>query len=358
MVLLVLGKVAVLRGIFVLVTSALAIALLALALLRPLIILDHIHLSKYYLPDMTCKNCNEFKADFIVENVNVCKNELGESEDITLLILVASYHPNVQARRVIRQTWGSVKEYKGHRIKTLFIFGVHKDKNLMSQITYELEQYGDVIQYNVDDRYRTLTNKTMLGLNWVLKNCPKAKYVLKTDDDAFNIPQRFVDYVTTIEREDFIGGYCFSIKPDRSPGSKFYTTRDEYPDYFYPTYCSGPGYLLSNAAVKSIVNVAQHVKFLHMEDVFVTGVCRNAANIPFTQIAGIVVSQHQFDTCSVTSGWVKNTHNVIPEHAQHLWNDVVLKADPTSCRWLSVKHYFFMIFCVIVWLKIFHKFFK
>jgi len=65
-------------------------------------------------------------------------------------------------------------------------------------VQYELEHYGDVIQGKFMDNYRTLTNKTMMGLAWVRAHCAHAQYVLKTDDDAFNVPQRYVDYLLTL----------------------------------------------------------------------------------------------------------------------------------------------------------------
>jgi Galactosyltransferase len=51
----------------------------------------------------------------------------------------------------------------------------------------------------------------MVALQWVYEFCPGAQYVLKTDDDGFNVPQRFVDYLIGVTAEKFIGGYCFTV---------------------------------------------------------------------------------------------------------------------------------------------------
>ena len=321
-------------------------------------LLDHLNLRSYFLPDLTCDGCNDFSAKYIIENENFCRDASGQFEDITLLILVASYHPNAQARSTIRNTWASVRQYKEHRIRTVFLFGVHNDKNLNAQIQYELKHHGDVIQANFTDRYLTLTNKSIIGLNWAMKNCPNVKYVLKTDDDAFNIPQRFVDYVTTIRDERFVGGYCFTIKPDRRDGSKFYTRPDQYPDYYYPTYCSGPGYVLSRAAVVAILEAAKNRRFLHMEDVFVTGICRSAVDIPYTQIPGVLMGHQYFDKCSVST-WIKNTHNVIPEQMTHIWNHMVLKGDKSKhCVASYLKMSTVLLIVAIVWVKILHTLYR
>ena len=45
-----------------------------------------------------------------------------------------------------------------------------------------------------------------MGLTWVREFCPRARYVLKTDDDAFNVPQRYVDYLLMVDSDEkFIG---------------------------------------------------------------------------------------------------------------------------------------------------------
>ena len=46
-----------------------------------------------------------------------------------------------------------------------------------------------IILFFFQDTYQNLTIKTVMGLKWMSIFCPKAKYVLKTDDDIFvNIP--------------------------------------------------------------------------------------------------------------------------------------------------------------------------
>ena len=38
-----------------------------------------------------------------------------------------------------------------------------------------------------------------MALRWVEEFCPDVSYVLKTDDDGFNVPQRFVDFLLGIK---------------------------------------------------------------------------------------------------------------------------------------------------------------
>jgi len=200
------------------------------------------------------------------------------------------------------------------------------------------------------DGYRWLTNKTVVGLRWAQTFCPSARFVLKTDDDGFNVPQRFVDYLLGVETHRFIGGYCFTVMPDRRESSKFFVPYSMYPDQYYPTYCSGPAYVMSRSAVDSILSASSNVSFLPMEDVFVTGVCRVAAGISYTQVIGVVEDHRQMTRCGLAT-WVKNGHNVYPRATPEMWSRAVDADSSTDCPgrngllWLNV-----LVF-VCIWLK-------
>lgn len=317
----------------------------------PVYVLDRLNLRPFFLPNILHKDrCNDFNYTFIIENSNFCGDP---NEELFLLIIVTTYHPNVDARQMIRKTWGSIKKHNEKTVKTLFLFGTHADKNFNNQVQYEMEHYGDVVQGNFKDNYRSLTNKTTMGLQWIRKNCQQARFVLKTDDDGFNVPQRYVEYLVHEKNDKFIGGYCFTVMPDRRDGSKFYIPHAMYPDRYYPTYCSGPGYVLSQSAVREIVNIAPYVTFVHMEDVFVSGMCRVAANIQYVQIPGTVVDQTVMTKCNLAT-WVKNSHNIWPAFVPELWKRVLDSHKERDCVGRNtVIFIIFLIFaacwCRLLW---------
>lgn len=288
--------------------------------------LDLLNIRPFFLPNIACRGCNNFTFRFMVDNRNFCRDDDrggggGTTREVFLLILVATFHANMDARQAIRRSWGNVTSYRGRTVKTLFMFGRHDDANLNGQVVYELEKYGDVVQADFKDDYRWLTNKTMMGLKWVDRFCPNVRYVLKTDDDGFNVPQRFVDYLVNIRVPRFVGGYCFTVMPDRRDGSKFYVPYSMYPDKYYPTYCSGPGYVLSRSAVADVLLVADDLIFLPMEDVFVSGICRVGAGIQYTQIVGVAENQRRMTKCHLAT-WVKNGHNIYPGATPVIWKRV------------------------------------
>ena len=319
----------------------------------PVYVLDQFNLRPFFLPNIICKGCNNFTYDYIIENKDACKDN-----EVFLLLIVASYHANVNARQAIRQTWGGNRTYKGLHIKTIFAFGVHEDKNFQRQLRYEQDMYGDVIQGNFSDFYRSLTNKTMMALNWVTQFCPNVNYVLKTDDDAFNMPERFIDFLLFVPAKHFIGGYCFTVMPDRWESSKFYIPYEYYPDQYYPTYCSGPGYILSNSAVHQLVSVALDTRFVHMEDVFVSGLCRVAAGIQYTQIEGVVMSRDDMTRCALAT-WAKNSHNIVPEQQLAIWQERVMKIDrDKDCAGRDMVVYVIIGLGLLIWSRVMYKFIK
>lgn len=280
-------------------------------------VLYSFNLQSLILPKLiTCSNCNSFKYSYEIENVDFCGNR-----DIFLLIVVASHHPNIEERQAIRKTWGSVQQHKGLNISTMFMFGLHLDPELNLQISQESDRYGDVVQAKFNDTYTTLSNKTMAGLEWINKNCAQAKYILKSDDNALQIPQAYVDYLTNIKLQSFIGSYCIIAYAQRKPKSKFYTTYNAYPSVYYPLHCWGPGYVMSSLALKQILAIAPSVTFLPWEDVYVSGICREAAGIPYVHIPGMNVRKRDITHCSVASE-AKSLHSVSPSEAVELWTTV------------------------------------
>jgi len=121
----------------------------------PAYLLDRLGLRTFFLPNMVCFGCNNFTYPYVIDNEHFCTDSSGKLQPVFLLILVASFHANLDARQAIRKSWGSLREYQGQIVRTLFIFGSHEDKNYNYQIQYEFKHYGDVMQVNSMDIYCT-----------------------------------------------------------------------------------------------------------------------------------------------------------------------------------------------------------
>lgn len=215
-------------------------------------------------------------------------------EGIYFMIIVHSAPDHFSERQAIRSTWGSVKSIKNLAIRLIFVLGktqVGPNLNLENSIRRENELFGDIVVGNFVESYRNLTYKHLLGYKWISNFCSDATFILKTDDDAF---------VDIFQLFDFISrNYGFAPKPGtlicnvfpegtkpvrskNSRGSKWSVTMDEYPHSVYPRYCGGLAYLATPDVITKILDVSDRVKFFWIDDVFVTGILREIAEIePF-----------------------------------------------------------------------------
>jgi len=72
------------------------------------------------------------------------------------------------------------------------------------------------LQIDINDNHQTLTNKSVASITWAIGYCGQHfTFLLKTDDDSFNVPQRFVQYLSSLADSDtdnfaFVGGLCSS----------------------------------------------------------------------------------------------------------------------------------------------------
>lgn len=335
----------------VLVVSLLAVAgfvfYMYLYTAMPVYVLDQLNLRPFFLPNIMCERCNNFSVTYVIANEQLCAGV----DSVYLLIIVLSFQPHADARHAIRTTWGGVRTYRGRNIRTVFAFGVHTDFNFNRQVALEQQQYGDVLQGDFAESYNSLTNKTMMALVWTLKYCANAKYVLKTDDDSFNVPQRYIDYLTEVTEPRFVGGYCFTVFPDRRVSSKYYVSTKTYPDFYFPTYCAGPGYVLSIRAITELVAVSANVRYLPMEDVYTAGMCRVAAGIRYVQMTGTVISQDEMTACALAT-WAKSAHNVVPGDALTLWQKVTKADRTTDCVGRNFRILVIFLIAMAIWCKI------
>ncbi|KAJ8950405.1 hypothetical protein NQ314_007945 [Rhamnusium bicolor] len=143
-------------------------------------------------PDLTRGVAAEiiYEAGHVDVNSQICP-DLGKN--IKLLIAVTSAPSHESARLAVRETWGHFAIRKD--IAIAFMLGATSNKTLNDKIDKEQELYGDIIRGKFIDTYDNLTLKTISMLEWVDNYCPKASFVLKTDDDMFINVSRLLAFI-------------------------------------------------------------------------------------------------------------------------------------------------------------------
>ena len=99
-----------------------------------------------------------------------------------MLITVISAPHHVKERDAIRKGWGATALAMP---KVALVFLVGQNESLLTDLIDESDHNQDLVITNHVDSYQNLTLKTLAAFDWMRTFCPKAEYMLKTDDDMF-----------------------------------------------------------------------------------------------------------------------------------------------------------------------------
>lgn len=221
--------------------------------------------------------------NYLINGENICSN----LKPNTVLILIPSVTRDVEGRNSLRRTWlGSllVGEWPNENLhlefRAAFIFGKGNSAADDNTLVAESSVYGDIVQGSFVDSYYNLTRKTLFGLKWATKFCQQARYVMKIDVDTFvHVPKLFkkISYYKDNADGKIFGRMWEKTTPHRT--GKWQIAEKDYPVKYYPPYCDGPIYVISGSAVPKLVYTSERMPYLHLEDVFVTGIAARISKV-------------------------------------------------------------------------------
>ena len=201
-----------------------------------------------------------------------------------LLVAVSSDAINFERRKRTRARF-KVGVERDEKVRLVFFLSIYPNFTGLQQIIRnEADAYGDIAQLRAVESYRNLTLKSVAILYWATKYCSKATYVLKQDDDvklnAFQVIRALYD--RSAHFDHFIVGNSKILveSPIRDELSKYYTSREEFGDSFYPMFAHGPGYAFPMATGRLLYQASLRTRFFWLEDVYITGLCAYKAGVP------------------------------------------------------------------------------
>jgi hypothetical protein len=101
------------------------------------------------MPDVSCLGCNNFDKRYLIDvRRSIGSSECSADHEIFLLVLCLSHSQNFERRKAVRQTWGSVSEYKGRSVRTFFICGRTNSSAVEAKLAEEAAYWGDIVQVN------------------------------------------------------------------------------------------------------------------------------------------------------------------------------------------------------------------
>ncbi|XP_051758746.1 beta-1,3-galactosyltransferase 2-like [Ctenopharyngodon idella] len=220
------------------------------------------------------------KYNFIINEPEKCQKE---NAFVVLMIPVAP--SNTAAREAIRSTWGTEKLVGDKIVIVLFLLGlpISQDSGkLQEDLLQESEKYHDLLQSDFWDSYNNLTIKTIVMLEWLSTYCQNASYAMKVDSDVFLNVKNLVNMLLSAPKQNYMTGHVYrTALVRRNPRSKWYLPKKVYSSFLFPPYALGFGYVFSLDLTGKLVEAAQLVKPVYIEDVFL-GLCMKHLGIALT----------------------------------------------------------------------------
>ncbi|XP_053977925.1 beta-1,3-galactosyltransferase 1-like isoform X2 [Hylaeus volcanicus] len=245
------------------------------------------------------------------------------SPPLYLLIVICSAVMNLKARAAIRNTWANrnnLDSIYNSTVRIAFLLGESDNDTINSIIAEESHQFNDIIQEKFYDTYNNLTLKSVMMLKWITSNCGQAKYLMKTDDDMFvNIPILMKTLQSRSQATNtLLGSLICNAKPILDPNNKWYAPKYMYSETIYPNYLSGTGYVMSLDVAFKLYQTALTTPLLHLEDVYITGLCAKHAKIRPVNHPGFSYVPRKLDPCILKN--VITTHKVNVSNMYVIWS--------------------------------------
>lgn len=136
------------------------------------------------------------------------------------------------------------------------------------------------LQGNYTDHYHLLSYKALSSLYWVTRRCAHVPWTLHADDDLLVdtfLLQQLIHGLDDESKEKFV---CKELRVPVLRKGKWAVSRKAFPHRKYPPYCQGTVWLLATRLVPKILEASKKVDFLWVDDVYITGMLAQEANIP------------------------------------------------------------------------------
>ncbi|KAI4368440.1 hypothetical protein MLD38_016997 [Melastoma candidum] len=209
-------------------------------------------------------------SDHIVDLQTLQAVPLSAERRLDLFIGVFSTANNFKHRMAVRRTWMQYPAVRSGNVAVRFFVGLHKNQIVNEELWNEARTYGDVQLMPFVDYYNLITLKTLAICIFGTK-VVSAKYVMKTDDDAF---VRVDEVLASLDRIKATEGVLYGLiesdsQPHRNSDSKWYISREEWPEDAYPPWAHGPGYVVSHDIAEAVQKKYEQgqLKMFKLEDV-------------------------------------------------------------------------------------------
>ena len=171
-----------------------------------------------------------------------------------------------------------------------FYSGLVNNIELLKDLKREAIKYNDILLFDFWESYWNLSVKSVVALNWAVRNSD-VNVLMKIDDDILcNVSRMHGEMMKHAHSQSqghdkVIIGKCDGDEyPNRNPESTVYSSQEMFAVHKYPPICKGGTYLITRAAGLSLLNKTIEVPLLKQEDVSVSVLANASGNVQIHNI--------------------------------------------------------------------------
>ena len=228
---------------------------------------------------------NSFNITYTLSQGSRC-----ERSKPRIIIVVPSARYNFITRQVFR--FRELGKYaKGNATILLLFFvgtssGASFNPESEASLEKEMKDYYDIVVADFEDTYSNILLKHISMLNWITRYCAEARLAMRFDDDIslhWGIERAIKNLERHARKRDnfILGTQRVGDEPWRDRHMpQWFVSEEEYPEDEFPPYVLGGSVGYPVSTVKLLLEAARRIKTLWLDDVFITGICARALNIP------------------------------------------------------------------------------
>ncbi|CAA6653912.1 unnamed protein product [Spirodela intermedia] len=264
----------------------------------------------------------------LIADIDKLKAPPIQQSRLLLFVGVFSTGNNFKRRMALRRSWMQYDAVRSGEVAVRFFTGLDKTGQVNLELWKEAQTYGDIQLMPFVDYYSLITLKTIAICIFGTKIVP-AKYIMKTDDDAFVRIDEVISSLRKSRRTGLLYGLIsFDSNPHRDQESKWFISEEEWPDDSYPPWAHGPGYIISQDIAEFVVNGHQglSLQMFKLEDVAM-GIWIEEFKNAGGEVA--YVNDDRFNNAGCEDGYVL-AHYQSPRLMLCLWERLRAEPDPKS----------------------------
>lgn len=214
-----------------------------------------------------CKSCFKQEFNTLISPDNICRG----SNPIDLVGMVTTVPGAFVERQAIRDTWGKWSKNNTSNFRLIFLIGGGWSGKVNEQLRQEHKRFADILQEDYQDSYYNLTYKVISGFGWVVRSCPRAKFIMRSAGDSFVHIPYMLDLISAFGHEpvfqDYQVGRCLvGYHPYRWLDYKGFVSNMEYALDTFPPYALGTNFLTSYNLTKKILEKVPNTPYMSIED--------------------------------------------------------------------------------------------